>query len=207
MATMASARSSGARTRRPRASARRDLDDVVTVAIAVFTERGYDGTSVADLAKASGLAKSSIYHHVRSKRELLELAVDHAMGKLLARSAAIAASGGTSMDQLRMMMTEALSGAIDGDPNIGLMRRLPAMAGAVPSVMGRYRHYEMLVSSFVRRAAEDGYLRADIEPTMLNRILWMMGTAAADVRLLDPDVSTEQLVRDTIEILLRGAQP
>jgi AcrR family transcriptional regulator len=189
----------------PRAPARRDLDYIVGVAIAVFTQRGYTGTSIADLAQASGLAKSSVYHHVRSKRHLFELAVDHAMGKLIARSSAIAASGGTSLDQLRTVMRESLCGAIDGDPNIGLIRRLPAMAGAVPTVMERYRHYEMLVSSFVRQAAEDGYLRSDIEPTTLNRILWMMGTAAADVRLLDPDIPTEQLAEDAVSIMLQGS--
>lgn len=194
-----------ARKATPRPPARRDLDYIVRVAIAVFTERGYAGTSIADLAQASGLAKSSIYHHVRSKRHLFELAVDHAMGNLIARSSAIAASGGTSLDQLRAVMRESLCGAVDGDPNIGLIRRLPAMAGTVPTVMERYRHYETLVSFFVRRAAEDGYLRSDIEPMVLNRLLWMMGTAAADVRLLDPDMSIDQLTDDAISIMLRGS--
>lgn len=204
---MSTAPSPRARARKatPRPPARRDLDYIVRVAMAVFTERGYAGTSIADLARASGLAKSSIYHHIRSKRHLFDLAVDQAMGNLIARSSAIATSGGTSLDQLRTVMRESLCGAVDGDPNIGLIRRLPAMAGAVPTVMERYRHYEMLVSSFVRRAAEDGYLRSDIEPMMLNRMLWMMVTAAADVRLLDPDVSITQLADYVVSIMLRGS--
>lgn len=176
----------------------------MNVAITVFTQRGYDGTSIADLAKAAGLAKSSIYHHVRSKQELFELAVDHAMGRLLSRSGAVSTSTGTSLDQLRAVMEATLHLAMEGDPDMSLMRRLPSMAASVPAVMARYRHYEMLVSSFVRRAAEDGYLRDDVEPQLLNRIMWLMSTAAADAALLDPEVSTEELTAQTIDILLHG---
>jgi AcrR family transcriptional regulator len=193
------------RARSPRRPARHDLEDIVNVAIIVFTQRGYDGTSIADLAKAAGLAKSSIYHHVRSKQELFGLAVDHAMGRLLSRSGAVSTSTGTSLEQLRAVMEATLHLAIEGDPDMSLMRRLPAMAASVPTVMARYRHYEMLVSSFVRRAAEDGYLRADVEPQLLNRIMWLMSTAAADAAQLDPEVSTEELTTQTIDILLRGA--
>lgn len=184
---------------------RRDLAEVIDVAITVFTERGYEGTSIADLAKATGLAKSSIYHHVRSKQELLELAVDRAMGNLLARTSAIAASGANSLEQLQAAMQYALRGAINGDPNLGLIRRLPAMAASVPSITRRYAHYEMLVSSFVRRAAEDGYLRQDISAERLNRLLWLLGTAAADMRPLDPNVSSAQLAEQAISLLLEGA--
>lgn len=194
-----------ARATEPGPRPRRDLTHVIDVAIEVFTERGYDGTSIADLAQAAGLAKSSIYHHVRSKQELLELAVDRAMGNLLARTAAIAASGANSLDQLRAVMQSALRSAIDGDPNLILVRRTPAMAASVPSVARRYAHYETLVSSFVRRAAEDGYLRQDIAPERLNRFLWLLSTAAADMRLLESKVPTDELAEQAISLLLEGA--
>jgi AcrR family transcriptional regulator len=40
-------------------------------AAALFSERGFNGTSMADLAKAVGITKSSLYHHYRSKQALL----------------------------------------------------------------------------------------------------------------------------------------
>src|SRR6267378_331054 len=40
---------------------------LLAVAVEVFNQRGYDGTSMEDLAHATGITKSSIYHHVRGK--------------------------------------------------------------------------------------------------------------------------------------------
>jgi AcrR family transcriptional regulator len=55
------------------------LDDVVDIALIVFLEQGYDGTSMADLSAAAGITKSSLYHHVSSKEELLRLGIDRAL--------------------------------------------------------------------------------------------------------------------------------
>src|SRR4051812_10071990 len=41
-----------------------DRDRLLRVAVDVFNERGYDGTSMEDLAARLGITKSSIYHHV-----------------------------------------------------------------------------------------------------------------------------------------------
>jgi AcrR family transcriptional regulator len=49
------------------------LDSLLDVAVAVFNERGYDATSMDELAVRLGITKSAIYHHVPSKVELLAL--------------------------------------------------------------------------------------------------------------------------------------
>jgi AcrR family transcriptional regulator len=61
-----------------------DLASVLAVAVELFNERGYDGTSMRDLADRLGIAKSAIYHHVAGKEELLSLALDRALGGLAA---------------------------------------------------------------------------------------------------------------------------
>jgi AcrR family transcriptional regulator len=50
------------------ASARRR--EVALAALPVFLEHGYAGTSMATLARATGLHKSSLYHHFPSKEAL-----------------------------------------------------------------------------------------------------------------------------------------
>src|SRR5258708_19795134 len=53
-----------------------DLDSLLAVAVTVFNQRGYDGTSMEHLADKLGISKSSIYHHVSGKSELLRLSID-----------------------------------------------------------------------------------------------------------------------------------
>jgi AcrR family transcriptional regulator len=45
--------------------------EILERAAEVFNERGYRGASVEELARRVGLRKGSLYHHVRSKEQLL----------------------------------------------------------------------------------------------------------------------------------------
>src|ERR1700679_636240 len=61
-----------------------DQATVLRRAIALFNAKGYDATSIGDLAKDLGLTKSAIYHHVPSKEALLAAALDEALDGLSA---------------------------------------------------------------------------------------------------------------------------
>ncbi|RYC19568.1 TetR/AcrR family transcriptional regulator, partial [Ciceribacter ferrooxidans] len=65
---------------RPSAKERRpyNSDAILDVAVRVFLERGYDGASLDDVARAAGITKASVYYHVSSKEELLERGVGRA---------------------------------------------------------------------------------------------------------------------------------
>lgn len=47
------------------------LREICRIAARVFYEKGYDGASMQDIAKAVGLTKAGLYHHVGSKDRLL----------------------------------------------------------------------------------------------------------------------------------------
>src|SRR5213083_139700 len=49
---------------------------VVEVAAEVFHRKGYDNTSMSDVATAAGLTKAGLYHHVPSKESLLYTVLD-----------------------------------------------------------------------------------------------------------------------------------
>ncbi|MEU8512136.1 TetR/AcrR family transcriptional regulator [Kitasatospora sp. NPDC048722] len=51
-------------------------DVVIARAMETFWTKGYAGTSPADLAEATGVAKGSLYHSFGSKRELFTKALD-----------------------------------------------------------------------------------------------------------------------------------
>jgi len=51
-------------------------DRVYEVAAEVFHRKGYDNTSMSDVASAAGLTKAGLYHHVSSKESLLYTVLD-----------------------------------------------------------------------------------------------------------------------------------
>jgi len=70
-----------------RSSTRRDLveSQIVAEATRLFAERGFSGTSLKDIADATGLTRPALYHYVRNKDELLaKLVAELAQGPVLA---------------------------------------------------------------------------------------------------------------------------
>jgi AcrR family transcriptional regulator len=81
-----------AATRLPAPRRRRQLLDV---AIDVFADRGFHGTSMEDVADAAGVTKPVLYQHFSSKRELYRELLDHVGSRLVeAVTTAVEAASG-----------------------------------------------------------------------------------------------------------------
>ncbi len=52
---------------------------VFEVAAEVFHRKGYDNTSMSDVANAAGLTKAGLYHHISSKESLLYTVLDYGL--------------------------------------------------------------------------------------------------------------------------------
>jgi len=51
---------------------------IVTEAAVLFNQRGFDGGSISELMKTTGLEKGGIYRHFSSKEEIAAEAFDYA---------------------------------------------------------------------------------------------------------------------------------
>lgn len=51
----------------------RTVEQIIEIAIKLFSEKGYDNTSIQDIAEKLGMTKGAIYHHFKSKHEILEV--------------------------------------------------------------------------------------------------------------------------------------
>lgn len=55
-------------------------DEIVDRLFTVFRDRGFDGASLADLSRATGLGKSSLYHYFpQGKEQMAEAVLDRAL--------------------------------------------------------------------------------------------------------------------------------
>ena len=67
----------------------RTKDDIITVAGDLFSERGYHGTSMRDLAKSLDLQGASLYSHIASKEDVLWEIVSRGANEFLASASAV----------------------------------------------------------------------------------------------------------------------
>lgn len=78
--------------------------ELVYAAAKVFAERGYDQTTMQDLASSIGLATGALYHYFGSKEQLLIKICDQLMEPLLARARVIVAGAESPRDRLRELV-------------------------------------------------------------------------------------------------------
>ncbi|MEU6416827.1 TetR/AcrR family transcriptional regulator [Streptomyces spiralis] len=56
---------------------RRSREEILEVASRLMAERGFAATTLSELSRESGLPKSAVYHHFRSKGGLLSAVMEH----------------------------------------------------------------------------------------------------------------------------------
>lgn len=151
-----------------------DLESVLSGAVRVFNERGYDGTSMEDLSHELGITKSAIYHHVSSKEELLRLATERALDGLFAVLDEVSALEGTAFHRLEELVRRSVILLVDELPFVTLLLRVRGNTPVERQALTRRRRFDTLVTGLVTQARDEGTLRADLEPAVAARLLFGM---------------------------------
>jgi AcrR family transcriptional regulator len=131
-------------------------ETLLDVAVTVFTTRGYEGTSMEDLAAAAGLSKSSIYHHVQGKQQLLALALDRALDGLFAVLTRPGATTGPAVDRLTHVIRGTVAVLLDELPYVTLLLRVRGNSPTELAALARRREFDQLVAHLVLQAQRDG---------------------------------------------------
>ncbi|GAA1965894.1 TetR/AcrR family transcriptional regulator [Kitasatospora viridis] len=150
------------------------VDSLLAVTVQVFNARGYDGTSMEDLSRAAGISKSSIYHHVRGKEELLRLAVGRALDGLFGILEEPEASSGRPVDRLEHVVRRTAEVLLAELPYVTLLLRVRGNTGTEQWALERRRDFDHRVAELLREAVAAGELRADVEPRLATRLLFGM---------------------------------
>lgn len=84
--------------------------EVIDLATQLFAERGYSGTSVTDLTRATQLGKGALYHYIESKENLLVEISARVMNPLIARTREVATLDESPLVKLRLISEAILEG-------------------------------------------------------------------------------------------------
>jgi AcrR family transcriptional regulator len=151
-----------------------DVERLLAVAVEVFIERGYDGTSMGDLATATGLSKSSIYHHIESKEQLLRLAVERAVGALFAVLDEDGAKAARPVDRLRYVLGREVQVLCAELPYVILLLRVRGNTPTERWALEQRRTFDARVRAIVEEATAAGELHSDLRPALAERLVFGM---------------------------------
>jgi AcrR family transcriptional regulator len=161
---------SGQSTRRGRPGY--DLSSVLAVAVEVFNERGYDGTSMSDLAGRLGIAKSAIYHHVTGKEELLSLALDRALSGLASVRDQVSAMDAPAVERLEYLVRGSVEVLQAELPYVTLLLRVRGNTEVERAALDQRRAFDRFVAELVAHAQRDGDIREQADAMITARLLF-----------------------------------
>jgi AcrR family transcriptional regulator len=154
--------------------ARYTREGLLELVVGVFNERGYEGASMEDLAKASGFTKSTFYHHVSGKEELLRMAVNRALDALSAALDETVASGGSPVDVLENAIRRTTEVLLAELPYVTLLLRVRGNTKVEREALARRRAIDARLAALVKAAVDAEQIRGDIDPRLVSRLLFGM---------------------------------
>lgn len=164
-------RQAGPRRGRPPRFTQEELLDLV---VAEFNTRGYDATSMEDIAGATGMTKSAVYHHVPGKEALLQLALTRAVDALFAVLEEPASTTGSAATRLEHVLRRSAEVLVELLPYVTLLLRVRGNTATERDALARRRELDHRLSALVQDAIDAGEVRADLDPRMVSRLLFGM---------------------------------
>lgn len=138
------------------------VGEIIEAAIRVFIEKGYEGTSMDAIAKASGISKGGIYHHFASKDEVL-LAANSSLGEPVIRLAEAAVMNPDPVAGMRDYIRNYLAHWEENRQALQIYYLTMAKALSKPGFAEFYGAYMREMQGFYQRlfdnAAEKGRMK------------------------------------------------
>jgi AcrR family transcriptional regulator len=148
-------------------------EELLDLLMALFRERGYDAASMSDISAATGLGKSSLYHHFPGgKQEMAAAVLDHLLAGL---TPALKALGDRRPPAAKLDgLLTALDALYDGGRAACLLERLTASVERTRLAKPLAASFREMIDAFeglcrqagldraeARRRAEDAMVRIE----------------------------------------------
>lgn len=174
-------------------------------ALELFSERGYDRTSIDEIAERADVARGTFFNHFQRKEDLISAWGERRRERLVAMLEHTTPHPEGAAMRLRRCMS--ILGQINEDEHRQAAAMLLAWVKA-GRPLNEEPYVGALFASIVKEGSRNGELRADIVPQQVGNVLRdvYLGTLYRWFREAhaEPNGRLERELQDALELLLRG---
>ncbi|WP_224240239.1 TetR/AcrR family transcriptional regulator [Hyalangium gracile] len=179
---------------------------ILETAARLICERGYEGTSMQEIADACRLTKAGLYHYIQNKEQLLSAIMGYGMdlfeGQVLAKVADIADPVERLRDCMRRNIELVTRGA-NKEVIIILHEHATLTGEAREYIDRRKKQYVRFIEATFSEAVRQGRMRP-IDPTIvafsfLGMVLWVYKWFKPDGRLTE-----DQIISGMLDLFFAG---
>jgi AcrR family transcriptional regulator len=179
-------------------------DHIYRVAADVMCHKGYEATSMNDIADAVGLTKAGVYHYIRGKEDLLFQIMTFGMDMVDQDVVGPAQQIADPEDRLRTLVRRHAARILGagGAVTILIVEDMQCLAPAhMRVVRDRQRAYVRFIRQTLEQLAEQGRLR-DIDPTVASSTLMGMICWLARWYRTEGRMSVDEVVQDFVKMAM-----
>lgn len=171
--------------------------DIIEAAAALFREKGYHNTSMADIAARVGVLKGSLYYHIHSKEEILFEILDRFTDLLIEKTEKrVAGPAADERERLQGIVADFLEIIRDYTDEIAIFfnERRHLAGEHWRKINDKRARFGTLLLDAIRSGQREGTLRSDLDPTivmlaMFGMVNWAIYWLKPDGRLSVPEIA------------------
>ena len=180
---------------------------ILESAAQVIRQKGFHGASMADIAEAAQLQKASLYHHFRSKQEILLELLDRALEMVTARMSAVMALDVPSDEKLRLAMRAYLRTLSEQGDLVSVL--LLEHRSLDPEFHSRHipnrDRFEKMWRDLIQQGVKDGIFNCEDIPLTVRGLMGVMNWTITWYRP-GGKLSVEQISDHFANMFLRGIE-
>jgi AcrR family transcriptional regulator len=183
---------------------------ILEAATHLFSEKGYAGTTMRDIAKAVGVLPGSLYTHIDGKESLLLEIVESGIDRFLATEGVVDEEAAVE-DRVRAAIKAHVSVVAENpERTLVVFHQWRFLSGPNRArIVEKRRRYEMIFTRLMDEGVADGTFNAELDPRIA--VLGMLGALNWTAEWYSPqgavpsDVIGERLADTVLGGLLRSA--
>jgi AcrR family transcriptional regulator len=182
-------------------------DELLELAATMFAARGLRATTVRDIADSAGILSGSLYHHFKSKEEMVDEVLRGFLDWLFARYQEIVDTEPNPLERLKGLFMASFEAIEDRHAQVVIYqdeaKRLSDQA-RFSYVEERNKEQRKMWMDVLNQGIEEGYFRPDIDVDLVYRFI--RDTTWVSVRWYQPGgpLTAEQVGRQYLTIVLGG---
>ncbi len=182
---------------------------ILEAAIAVFAERGFHNSRVADVAARAGVADGTIYLYFKNKEELLMTAINSAFDGFMKHARTEIAAIDSPVDKLRRLAFLHLD-ALGSNRDLAIVLQMELRQSV--RFLEAFSHHQMveyfgLVRECIRDGQQKGLLRPELhEKIAANCFFGALDEMVTSWVLADHEYPLSQAAETVADIILKGLE-
>ncbi|WP_179470643.1 TetR family transcriptional regulator KstR2 [Mycolicibacterium vinylchloridicum] len=182
-------------------------DELLVLAATMFAERGLRATTVRDIADSAGILSGSLYHHFKSKEQMVEEVLRDFLDWLFDRYQKVIATEPNPLERLKGLFMASFEAIEHRHAQVVIYQDEAKRLSSLPQfdfVDARNKEQRKMWLDLLNEGVKQGYFRPDIDVDVVYRFI--RDTTWVSVRWYQPGgpLTAEEVGRQYLAIVLGG---